>query len=199
MISNEALVAWLKVANRRYSAEGVPHKGRPFTAFREFCVEHRCSFGSDHPVAKAIFQWFYDHSPPGAHQMGSVYTGVYYYDTAFWPVSVPRISGTVHVDALECLETMPLQIREMLGSSQDIQSYADHWIHCMDYGYGQMDLERGGKLKPRALQFLGAANSELKGANLQLLEIRPNVKAILGMRMAAWTSPPSSPRACFAS
>lgn len=185
MVSKENLVSWLKAVNRQYSAEGIPHKARPFTAFRDFCMEHRCSFGIDHPIAKDIFQWFYERSPPGAHQIGSVYTGIYYYDAAFWPVSVPIIFGTVGVDAFECLDTMPIQVKEMLGASvQEVESYVDHWMHCMDYGYGHMDLENSRTLKPRAIKFLGAANSELKGANSQLLETRPNVKAILGMRMA---------------
>lgn len=185
MISTEVLVAWLEAANRRYSTEGIPHKGRPFTALSDFIREHRCSLAFDDPTTKAIFQWFYESSPPGAHQVGSIYTGVYFYDTAFWPVCVPLIFGEVSVKAIDCLETMPSQIAQMLGSShQDMWIYAVHWVNCMDYGYGQMDLESGPILKPRAVQFLGAAHSELIGANPQLLESRPNVKAILGLRMA---------------
>jgi hypothetical protein len=132
-----------------------------------------------------MFKWFEDHSPPGAHQVGTIYQGVYYCDTAFWPVSVPIIFGTVRIDPLECLETMPVKIREMLSSDgRQLQPYTDHWSDCMDYGYGQVELESNGKLKPRAVQFLCAAHAELMGANSQLLESRPNVKAILGMRMA---------------
>ncbi|SOD16629.1 hypothetical protein [Nitrosomonas ureae] len=185
MLSDYDLATWLEAANRRYSAEGISHKGRPFTAWREFSVENDLSLALDHPTTKAIFQWFYEHSPPGAHQIGAVYTGVYLYDTAFWPVCIPLTYGQVSVDAIECLETMPLQIKKMLNSSpQDLWSYVLHWADCMDYGYWQMDLEASDRLKPRALQFLGAGHAELKGANSQLLEARPNVKAILGMRMA---------------
>lgn len=185
MISKERLVCWLKAADQRYGAEGIPHKSRPLLAFRDFCMEHGCSFGFDHPIAKDIFRWIHERSPPGAHQIGSAYTGVFFYDVAFWPVSIPIIFGTVSLEAFECLDTMPIQVKESLGASiQDVKSYVDHWMQCVDYCYGHMDLENSKTLKPRAIEFLGAANSELKGANSMLLEMRPNVKAILGMRMA---------------
>lgn len=185
MDSQAELLTWLSATNRRYSAEGVPHKGRPFQAMSDFTREHNCSLAMDDPLAKRIFDWFYEHSPPGAHQMGSVYTGVHFYDTAFWPVHVPLIFGQVSVNALDCLETMPIQLKKALESEhRDIGTYVVHWANCMDYGYGQMDLEGTSLLQPRASKFLGAAHSELVGANAQLLEPRPNVKAILGMRMA---------------
>jgi hypothetical protein len=185
MISTEVIVAWLEITNRRYSAEGVPHIRRPFVAMSDFTREHECGLLFDHPTANAIFQWFYERSPPGVHQVASIYRGVYFYDTAFWPVCVPVIFGEVSVRAIACLETMPVKIVQMLGSSrEDMCLYAVHWANCMDYGYGHIDLELCQVLKPRALQFLSAAHFELIGANSQLLATPPNVKAILGMRMA---------------
>ena len=185
MPSASELLLWLEVANRRYGAEGIPHKGRPFQAMSDFARERNCTLAMNDPLTKRIFDWFYEHSPPGAHQVGSVYTGVHFYDTAFWPVYVPLIFGEVSVNALDCLETMPAPIKSALeGSRQDIWTYVIHWVNCMDYGYGQMDLEGTARLRTRASKFLGAAHSELVGANAQLLDHRPNVKAILGMRMA---------------
>lgn len=185
MLSPTELLTWLATANRRYSAEGVPHKGRPFQAMSDFTREHNCSLAMDHPLAKTIFGWFYEHSPPGAHQVGSVYTGVLYYDTAFWPVHVPLIFDQVSVNVMDCLETMPAQVKkELEADHRDIWTYVVHWANCMDYGYGQMDLGGASPLQPRASKLLGAAHAELVGANAQLLETRPNVKAILGMRMA---------------
>ena len=185
MISTAELLMWLSAANRRYGAEEFPHKGRPFQAMSDFTREHRCTLAMDDPLTKRIFDWFYEHSPPGAHQVGSVYTGVHFYDTAFWPVHVPLIYGQVSVNALDCLETMPVQIKKVLEANRrDFWTYVDHWVNCMDYGYGQMDLKGTLRLKTRASKFLRAAHYELVGANAQLLEPRPNVKAILGMRMA---------------
>jgi hypothetical protein len=185
MISATELLAWLKAANQRYGAEGIPHKGRPFQAMSDFTREYNYSLAMGDPTAKQIFDWFYEHSPPGAHQVGSVYTGIYLYDTAFWPVHVPLIFGQVSVNALDCLESMSVQIKTPLAANhQDIWTYVVHWVNCMDYGYGQMDISGTSRLQARASKFLGAAHSELVGANAQLLETRPNVKAILGMRMA---------------
>ena len=185
MLSTSELLEWLSAANRRYAAAEVPHRGRPFQAMSDFTREYNCAISLDDPTAKRIFDWFYQHSPPGAHQIGSAYTGIFLHDAAFWPVSIPLIFGQVNVDALDSLETMPQQIKRGLETDHSqICSYVIHWENCVDYGYGQMDLESGTVLRPRALKFLGAGHSELIGANTQLLERRPNVKAILGLRMA---------------
>lgn len=185
MLSSSELLTWLSAANRRYGAEEIPHKRRPFQAMSDFTCEHNCSLAMDDPLVKRIFDWFYEHSPHGAHQVGSIYTGVHFYDTAFWPVHVPLIVGQVSVNALDCLVTMPIQIKKVLEADhRDIGAYVAHWVNCIDYGYGNMG--RGGitQFQPRASKFLGAAHSELVGANAQLLDPRPNMKAILGMRMA---------------
>jgi hypothetical protein len=185
MLSPAELIKWLSAANQRYGAEGIPHKERPLRALSDFTREHKCTLAMDDPLANRIIDWFYEHSPPGAHQVGSVYTSVYFYDTAFWPIHVPFVFGQVSVNALDCLGTMPVQIKNVLEvNHRDIWTYIVHWVNCMDYGYGQMDLAGTSRLQPRASKFLGAAHSELIGANAQLLELRPNVRAILGMRMA---------------
>lgn len=186
MLSNSELLHWLSTMNRRYAAEGMPHRARPFQAMCDFTSEHNCTIAMGDPLAQRIFDWFYEQSPPGSHQIGTAYTGIYLYDAAFWPVHIPLFYGQVSIDALNCLETMPEQIKKNLEAvPKDNWLYIGHWANCMDYGYGQMDLMEESKLRPRTLQFLGAAHSELIGANSQLLEPRPNVKAILGMRMAA--------------
>lgn len=185
MISTEDLAYWLQTTNRRYSEEAVPHRKRPFLALCDFARERSCSIPSNHPIAKFIFEWFYSHSPPDAHQVGAVYTAVYFYDTAFWPLSVPIVFGCVSIDAFECLETMPAGVKAELGSNQNcVQKYVSHWANCMDYGYGQMDISSSQALNARAFNSLSAAHAEIQGANSQLLNVRPNYKAILGLRMA---------------
>jgi len=185
MISNEDLASWLQATNRRYGKESVPHRRRPFLALCDFTRERNCSIPSDHPAAKFVFQWFYSHSPPEAHQVGSVYTSAYFYDTAFWPVSVPLVFGHASVDAFECLETMPAGVKADMGTSpRHVEEYVNHWANCMDYGYGQMDLSSGQTLDARAAKIFGAAHAEILGANSQLLDARPNYKAILSLRMA---------------
>ncbi len=164
MIKPAELLSWLSAVNQRYSAEGVPHKARPFEALSDFTREHNCSIAMDTPLARSIFDWFYQYSPPGVHQMGAFYTGVYLYDTAYWPVRIPFVFGQVKVDALGCLETMPVHIKMHLGSSvRDVSMYIDHWVNCLDYGYGKVDLTNGIQLQLGALKFFGAANAELVG------------------------------------
>lgn len=185
ILGNDAeLLNWLEVSNLRYAAEGVEHRLRPFQAVSDFTRERRCTLTSKHPIVRAIFDWFYENSPPNSHQVGSMYTGVFLFDTAFWQIQIPLILGEVKVNALHCLNTMPPAVKKNLSSSKsDSSAYVRHWLNCMDYGYGHME-GCNGRLTARARKFFSAAHAELLGANSQLLEHRPNVKAILGLRMA---------------
>lgn len=185
MLTPDELFNWLRLANQRYSQEGVPHKGRPFKAMSDLTRELGVTLSFDHPIAKRIFDWFQEISPPGAHEVGSAFTGAYFFDTAFWAVHVPFIFGRVAIEPLECMSDMPAAIRKAVEESPvELDGYLRHWLNCMDYGYGRMDLADSTTISPRAASFLSAAHSELVGANAQILETRPNVKAILGMRMA---------------
>lgn len=176
---------WLEAANRRYGEEGTPHKARPFQAMLAYSREHRCSLSMNDPKVKAIFAWFYEHSPPDSHHIGSVFTGAFYFDAAFWPLHVPLIFGQVTVNPLDCLATMPALLKRQIESNRrDVWSLTIHWTNCMDYGYGQMELTDERRLSKRAQRFLGTAHGELVGAVVQLLVPRPNAKAILGLRMA---------------
>lgn len=185
MFTGDQLKAWLAAANRRYAQQGLPHKARPLRAISDFAAENRCTLGLDDPIAKAMFEWFQAHSPPGSHQVGSIFEGVFYYDAAFWPVSVPIIFGTLSINAFDSLETMPEQIKRQLSMSHDdASSYVEHWLNCMDYGYGHDDIRQLGKLKPRTMSLLAAADGDIRGAMSQLLEPHPNLKAMMSLRMA---------------
>lgn len=185
MITGHQLQDWLAAANARYSSEGMRHAIRPFQALSDYTFENSCSLSSDHPIAKVIFEWFYAHSPPGAHHVGSIYEGVFYYDTAFWSVAVPMIFGTVSVNAWDCLTTMPEPLRKQLSlSSDEASSYAEHWFNCMDYGHGYGDVKEFSQLKPETVGLLAAADGEIRAAVSQLLQTRPNLKALLSLRMA---------------
>jgi hypothetical protein len=180
-----ALNTWLQSANDRYRAAELPLKARPFHAMSDFTKQYRCSLGMNSPTAKAIFRWFEEHSPPGAHAVGSMFTGAFYFDTCFWPLHVPIIFGRAKIDALNTLETMPEPLRdELQRSREDMWRLAFYWVDCCDYAYGLDDALKSNTLDLRARDFLVSADAELIGAVSQLLIQRPNTKAILGLRMA---------------
>lgn len=80
---------------------------------------------------------------------------------------------------------MPTPIKERLSSlTEDAVVYASHWMNCMDYAYGFNEMRQTNKLQSATLNLLSAADGDLCGAMSQLLEIRPNRKSILSLRMA---------------
>lgn len=139
----------------------------------------------DAPIAKSILDWFYKHSAPGSHAIGSMFTGAFYFDAYFWPMHIPVGYGTFSISAFDCLETMPEAVKEFLAKNQqDAKNLALYWIDCCDYAYGFDELQKTNKLDSRAFVFLNNGDRELRGAVAQLLSPRPNTKAILALRMA---------------
>lgn len=186
MIDPQALENWLSSANVRYRADEVPPLHRPFKALSDFTRKFNCSLALDSPVAKAIFDWFYKHSQPGSHAVGALFTGAYYFDASFWPLYIPLGYGKFSINTLDCLETMPLSLKEQIRQSrQDLWKLALYWADCCDYAYGIDDVEKESKLSKRALAFVRNGHRELAGAIAQLVSPRPNTKAILALGMAS--------------
>lgn len=174
MTASNELTNWLERINRRFASEDLPHDARPFHALSEYTAEHNCTLSPHDPIAETIFQWFYAHSSPGAHHVGSLYQGVLYYDAAFWPISIPITVGKPTISCLDCLTTMPSPIKSQLSNSSDNAGvYASHWMNCMDYAYGYFSITQTSNLKPKTLALLAAADGDLRGAMSQLLERPP--------------------------
>lgn len=185
MIDQRTLEDWLNSANARYRAEEIPPRQRPFRALSDFSRDFKCSFTLDSPIAKSIIDWFYKHSAPGSHAIGSMFTGAFYFDAYFWPMHIPIGYGTFSINAFDCLETMPEAVKEHLAKNQqDSTNLALYWVDCCDYAYGFDELHKANKLSSKALVFLNNGDRELRGAVSQLLSSRPNTKAILALRMA---------------
>jgi hypothetical protein len=186
MLSHSEIENWLKEANTRYRNESIPHRQRPFRAMSDFAVEHKISLDFSSTTANQIFEWFKENSPPDSHIVGSMFTGAYFFDSAFWPLEVPIIYGEVTVDAFECLDTMPQKIKKEIECSKgDTWRLVAYWVDCMDYGYGIDEIRSGGGgLSDKSRDFAKSADRELRGAISQIVLPRPNTKAILGLRMA---------------
>jgi hypothetical protein len=163
----------------------LPPRHRPFRALSDFSRAFKCSISLDSPLAQSIFDWFYKHSQPGAHAVGALFTGAFYYDACFWPLYIPIGYGTFSLNALNCLETMPPPIKEHISQSrEDLWGLALYCADCCDYAYGIDDINKQGKLNAKALAFIQNGGQELAGAIAQLVSPRPNAKAILALRMA---------------
>lgn len=185
MIDQRTLEDWLNSANARYRVEETPPRQRPFRALGDFSREFKYSLSLDSPIAKSILDWFYKHSAPGSHAIGSMFTGAFYFDAYFWHLHIPIGYGTFSINAFDFLETMPQAVKEHLAKDQEYSSnLALYSADCCDYAYGIDELKMANRLSSKASLFLNNGDRELRGAVAQLLLSRPNTKAILALRMA---------------
>jgi len=185
MISEEQLIKWLAQKNENYRQNDIPPKRRPFLALSDLSKEFRISLSFDSKLAKGIFNWFTANTQPGSHAMGSLFTGVFYFDACFWPVFIPIGYGRFKLNALASLETMPEQMKSQLQQNQkEIEIYCCYWIDCVDFAYGLDDLRKDQKIPILGKSFLENGEREIESVISQLSFERPNSKAILSARMA---------------
>ena len=181
MVSEE----WISNLNKEFRAAGIDQRRRPWEAVRRYSKEFNTSVDLSSDEAKTIFKWFEAHSKPGVHQVGSLYEGIYFYDSQFWVVSIPLTYGTVRLNALDCLHEMPDCIKqEMMANHRQAWDYAIYWADCVDYGMGIDDLRKTQGLNEFGAQLLMSADQELRAATSILSQHRPDPRAILNCRMA---------------
>lgn len=178
-------IQWLESANERYRQAHRPPMRRVFQAMQELSKERGRPLVLGSPAADKIADWFVAHTKPGSHAIGALFTGAFYFDASFWPVTIPIFYGTHRFDPLDSLQSMPDPIKQALWRKPDGRSVLLHyWCDCFDYAVGFDALRKGPGLDSRARALLVNAEGELKGAIAQLLLDRPNLKAILGLRLA---------------
>ena len=179
---------WLKALNKEFRVQGLAVGQRPFTAWMRYGQEFNIQgLSLDSEIVKEIFHWFETNTKPDEHQLGSLFTGAFYYDTCFWPVDIHIVFGEVRLDGMSSLQDMPESVRkEIMTDSSDAWSYTVTWAHSLDYAYGFDDMRKLRQAKSSfGLSLLENANRELQTAVSQLLEARrPNSKAAMSCRMA---------------
>lgn len=177
--------AWIANLNTEFRSDGVDQQRRPWEAVRRYSLDFNTSVELSSDIAKKIFEWFKAHSKPRVHQIGSLYEGVYFYDSQFWVVSVPITYGTVQLNAPDSLHEMPEVIKqEMMADSYQAWDYTIYWANCLDYGMGIDDLRKTKGLNEFGIQLLMSGDQELRSATSILSQHRPDPRAILNCRMA---------------
>ena len=185
MLSEEQLPKWLAGKNENYRKNDIPPKRRPFLALAELSREFNTSIYLNSDLANKVFGWFTANTKPGAHAIGSLFTGIFYFDACFWPVFIPIGYGTFKLDALSSLETMPKEMKAQLQQDQnEMRIYALYWIDCVDFAYGLDDLRKNQTISVLGKSFLENGEREIESVISQLSSTRPNTKAILTARMA---------------
>ncbi len=176
--------AWLEQMNKAFSDNDVPHRKRPWEAWREWSMQTGVSIGMGDPCVKRIFKWFEAHSPEGSQQIGSLYVGTFFFDAAFWAVKIPVIFGMVKVNATDSLSKMPDTIKARLLKGTDArEGYIATFADCVDYGLGIGELIKDGDTSFYQ-RLIHAGDQQLQSSVSLLLERNPNPKAMESTRMA---------------
>jgi len=175
----------LEKLNEELRKEDIEPRARPWEAIKRISERTNRSISFPSPETNFIFKWFELNTKPGSHTVGLLHKGVYYYDSAFWSVSIPIIFGSTQLNALDALNEMPPKIKNSLVENRKaIWDYVIFWADCIDFGYAYDDLYRSKKHDAFGRQLLTAGYEELSSATTLLLEHRPNKRAIMNCRMA---------------
>tara|TARA_R110002072_G_scaffold11196_2_gene50981 strand:+ start:141607 stop:142461 length:855 start_codon:yes stop_codon:yes gene_type:complete len=176
---------WLNKLNEEFAKADMPHMKRPFEAWERYSLESKVSSSLDSPEVKKIFAWFKQNTKEDAHQVGSIYSSVYYFDAEFWDVHVPVFYGTVNFDPVDALSNMPEGVKQRLRSDEErTVEYVLHWADCFDFGVGYLDVAQSKTLNKFGLDMLKGGYEELTSAASLLGKSKFNPRAILDARMA---------------
>src|SRR5216684_746624 len=118
---------WLEQINDEFTRKGVSHKQRPWDAWMRWCAHTGVSSSLRDADVKWIFDWFEENTMTDSQMMGPIYLGAFYYDSCFWPISIPVISGERTLAIDKFLKTMPdpiktrlMRDREAFGAYMDL-------------------------------------------------------------------------------
>lgn len=178
------LTKWLEEISSTLSREGVEPYRRPWEALRRLSLARATPIDVSSPLAKSVFDWFQQRSRPGTHQIGALYTSLYYYDSSFWKMEIPLGYGRFVLQPQASLKGMPQLLKDRLLVDQNAGfDFTVWWADCVDYAFGISEVARPDKDK-FGLSLLYAADQEMRSAVIVLLEPRTNARAILMLRMA---------------
>lgn len=176
---------WLEQTNETFNHEDVPPQRRAMEAIRRWSIEYQDSIVIPSARADKVFEWFAGRVKPELQQIGSRFTGSFYFESAFYPVSFPVFFGTQLLDGWSFLETMPGIIKSRLSANaSEFKKYTVLVADGMDYILGYETLSKDSTLTSFSRELLASAHGQLKGAVSALHEQRPNSKAMESARMA---------------
>jgi len=181
----ELTETWLENINEEFHKKNTPHKQRPWLASREWAKRTGGSISLDDEVTDNIFAWFEKNTRIGSQNVGSLYTGVFYYDSCFWPVIIPVVYGTVKLDIWDSLKTIPKSIATRLkGNQAAVLQYTSLWTYCAEYAFSIDDIKKKSALGDFTKELMESGDQQLRATVTLLIERQPNQKAMESARMA---------------
>jgi hypothetical protein len=176
---------WLERVNDDLRERDVPHKQRPWKAWREWSkyIGLPTSLGDEN--VQKIFDWFEKHTKAGSQYIDPMYVGSFYYDSCFWPVVIPVVAGRVRLDASKSLPSMPDTIKARLTRDRDAYlNYVAVWADCADYAFGIEEAIKANSVGAFGKELLKSGDQQLNATATLLHETTPNPKSMESARMA---------------
>lgn len=175
---------WLERLNEEFARDHVLHQRRPFEAWIRWTQYSQRDIEFRDPDVKKIFAWFRENSPAGAQEVGSFFTGLFYFDAHLWPVEIPLVYGTVTLSGMDSLKTMPENTKRRLEANDALyRGFGQVWVDCVDYSLGIEGLikQDNGTFWQDLLR---SAHQQLLSTMTLLQGNRPNPKGAEPARMA---------------
>lgn len=181
-VKQEIIEEWLEALNKKFREEDIAPARRPWLAIQEWSTINNLPILIPSEKAKRIFDWFDKNCKQGSQTIGPLYTGIFYFDSAFWPFYIPICYGTVELKPFDSLKTMPGDLKVQLQSnSAKAVEFVALWADCFDYAYGFDDIRGACGFQGEMLR---SGNKELTATVTLLIEHQPNPKSIESARMA---------------
>ncbi len=176
---------WLADTNEEFRRAGIEPAERPWRSIEKYGNETQVPVAFSSPEVNLIFSWFEKNLAPGSLKQRPLFTGVFFYDAAFWVFSIPPVYGRVAVEPLKLFATMPFPILQNIANdAAQLKSYFAHWSECFDFAYGLSNILDNIGLDEFGRSLFRSGIAELEATMAQMTQQIPNTKAIMSSRMA---------------
>lgn len=176
---------WLDLVNAGMAKDGTPHRGRPWRAWSLWVQETGVALELEHSDVRRIFEWFAANTKTSSQLLGPTYLGVFYYDAEFWPLLVPIAFGTVRLDPIESLRSMPGPVvSRMVKDASAVALLTNVFTDSVEVAFHVDEALRTACSSEFCRSLLESAYQTLRGVVPLLLMSRPSPKAMQASRFA---------------
>lgn len=184
-VKQEPTDDWLENVNADFSANEVPHGRRGWEAIGVWSdANGGLPINMSSPRAERIFAWFRENVNPVSNEVGPIATAALFFDTSFWPVTIPLAYGSPQINPLDLLR-MPASVKLRFCADQnEMYIYLKFVADTFDYYYTIDDLRSTLPSKPFLAGFIGAGKEQITQSAALLLGRHPNSKSAEAARFA---------------
>jgi hypothetical protein len=154
--------------------EGHLPSERPFAAYRrikERLRPHDMYAHMQHdPIFQVVDQTYKELYRSSDLHLPPMHVGAFMFRDVFFPLRIPVVYGVCTINPTDLLGDMPeIQKRWLFDDQQTGLTFFDQFIDLEDFVYGLDDLDRGGNLPDKTLEWWHLAKNQLEAAAATVL------------------------------